>query len=387
MMAGALAGITILDLTRLLPGAVCSLLLADMGADVIKIEDPIAGDYARWTPPMVDGMGAFFRASNRNKRSMIINLKDQSGQAILHRLAQQADVLIEGFRPQVTERLQIDYATLKQINPRLIYCSLSGWGQDGPYVDVSGHDMNYISLNGLLGGMRSPQPLGGQIADIGGAYVGVMGITSALFQRERTGAGAYLDIALAESAMPFGFYQFVESVVAGSKGGAGTLTGYLAYYDVYTSKDGQALALASLEPKFWENFCHAVSHPEWIPDHADLAHQAQLREKLQALFSTRTADEWDALLSSADCCFTRVISPQEALDDPQIQARGMAGLSDDGVPWMRSPVRMNNETVIRTKAPEYGEHTATVLQEMGFDATTIESLHQSGAVGQRKNKL
>src|SRR5262249_50349429 len=160
-----------------------------------KVEDPQGGDYARWMPPLIDGLGAFFRTSNRNKRSIILNLKDERGQNVLHRLVQTADVLIEGNRPGVTARLKCDYDTLKAINPRLIYCSLSGWGQTGPYTEVSGHDLNYISVNGIQGAMQTPQPLGGQIADVGGAMVGVMSITAALYQREKTGMGTYLDVA------------------------------------------------------------------------------------------------------------------------------------------------------------------------------------------------
>jgi alpha-methylacyl-CoA racemase len=374
----ALDGVRILDLTRLLPGAVCTLLLADMGADVIKVEDPQGGDYARWMPPLINGLGAFFRASNRNKRSIILNLKDERGQNVLHRLVQNADVLIEGNRPGVTARLKCDYATLKAINPRLIYCSLSGWGQTGPYTEVSGHDLNYISVNGVQGAMQTPQPLGGQIADVGGAMVGVMGITAALYQREKTGIGAYLDVALSEGALPFGMFAWVESVTLGLSGGNGTLTGGMAFYNVYTSSDGVSLALAAIEPKFWQNFCNTVGKPEWIAVHVDYTEQARLKREIGALFATKTAAEWDALLRDADCCFTVVQPPEKLTDDPQIQARDMAGIGADGVPWMRSPVSTGGDLVSIGKAPEFGEHTHAVLAEAGYTETEITDFAGKG---------
>ena len=179
----------ILDLTRLLPGAVATMLLHDLGAEIIKVEDPHGGDYARLMPPLIDGMGAFFRGSNAGKKSIALDLKSTAGQAALHRLIETADVLIEGFRPGVTARLAADYETLKTINPRLVYCSLSGWGQSGPYAQVSGHDLTYIARNGVLGADLNPRTPGAQVADVGGAYVAVMGILAALLKRERRRRG------------------------------------------------------------------------------------------------------------------------------------------------------------------------------------------------------
>ncbi len=375
-----LHNIKILDLTRLLPGAVCTLLLADMGADVVKVEDPAGGDYARWTPPLLDGMGAFFRVSNRNKRSLILNLKDAAGQAILHQLVASADVLIEGFRPGVTARLKCDYATLKTINPRLVYCSLSGWGQTGPYADISGHDLNYVSVMGVQGSSRTPQPLGGQVADVGGAYMAVIGIAAALFNRERTGHGDYLDVALAEAALPFAMYQWVESQVGGLPGGKGTLTGGSAFYDVYWSSDEKPMSLAPIEPKFWHNFCTAVTRPDWIEAHLNWQEQPRLKSEMQALFSTKTAAEWDVLLRDADCCFTLITPPEKLADDPHLQARHMAGISPDGTPWMRSPLHFQSETAPIGTAPGYGEHTRDVLTEAGYSDAEIATFISANVV-------
>lgn len=382
-MAQALAGIRVLDLTRLLPGAVATLMLADLGAAVIKVEDPIAGDYSRWMPPLVDGLGATFRASNRNKQSIIVNLKHEDGQAVLHRLVQEADVLVEGFRPGVTQRLRVDYDTLRAINPRLVYCSLSGWGQDGPYTEISGHDLNYVALTGLLGGMHTPQPLGGQVADVGGSYVGVMGILAALFQRERTGTGDYVDVALSESALPFAFFQIIESSLEELPGGRGTLTGAKAYYQVYTSLDNKPMALAAIEAKFWANFCHAVGHPEWIDVQNDDMEQERLKHDLTTLFAQKTAAEWQQQLAPVDCCFALLTPPGDVPDDPHIRARGMMGVGADGVPWMRSPLRLRSNHFQRESVPDYGEHTRTVLQQAGYGDADIAALFDTGAIGRK----
>jgi alpha-methylacyl-CoA racemase len=381
-MTKALYGIKVLDLTRLLPGAICSLILADMGADVVKIEDMGAGDYARSMPPYVDEMGAFFRVSNRNKRSLSINLKEEAGQAVFQRLILDADVIIEGFRPEVTQRLKVDYPTLSAINPRLVYCSLSGWGQNGVYKDRSGHDLNYLAEHGLLGGMRDPQPLGGQVADVGGAYVGVMGILAALLKRERTKTGDYIDVSLSESAVPFALYQLVESLVIGTTGGRGTLTGYMAYYDVYKSSDNQAMALGAIEAKFWENFCKAIGRSDWIARHSDFLNQATLKTDLTNLFATKTAAEWEQLLANVDCCFTLVRAPENILKDPQLQARSMLGQQKNDLPWMRSPVRlMSDDSFTLGIAPKQGQDTAAILEESGFSQEVIAELQASGIVG------
>jgi alpha-methylacyl-CoA racemase len=379
-MHESLAGIKVLDLTRLLPGGVATLLLADMGADIIKVEDPRGGDYARWTPPHVDGVGAFFRASNRNKRSIILDLKHNDGRAIMHQLAQHADVLIEGFRPDVTTRLGIDYATLHALNPRLVYCSLSGWGATGPYAKMGGHDLNYLALGGMQGASRHPHPFGGQVADVGGAYASVMGILGALFQRERTGAGTHLDISLFEAGMPFSMYQFVESAIGATQGGAGTLTGGLAFYDVYASADGQAMSFAPIEPKFWANFCNAIGKPEWLKRQTD--DQDILRDDLKALFASKTLSEWQSILGDADCCWTPITDPADLPNDPHIQARDMAGKDENGVPYMRSPIRATGAPLpdIGT-APDYGQHTSEVLREVGYDDAQISAWYDTGVAG------
>lgn len=377
-MHHALDKIRVLDLTRLLPGAVATMLLADMGAEVIKIEAPGGGDYARWAPPLQDGLGALFRTSNRNKKSVVLNLKANEGQAILHRLVRDADVVVEGFRPGVAARLRCDFPSLQPINPRLVMASLSGWGQDGPYAHRSGHDLNYLARSGFLGTQRAALPLGGQVADIGGAYLAVMGITTALFQRERRGEGAFVDVSLMEAAMPFALQAWTEALVGGVGPGQGVLTGGAAFYEVYQSSDGQPMAFAPMEPKFWANFCHAIDRPDLLDHHTDPNRQAELRQFLTELFLTKTAAEWDALLTPADCCFSLVTPPAELGDDPQLQARGMLDQQDDGSYWMRSPLVRGEITP--TPAPGYGEHTREILSAAGYDDATLKDWHERGII-------
>ena len=372
----------ILDLTRLLPGAVCAMLLRDLGAEIIKIEDPQGGDYARWMPPLVDGLGAFFRASNRGKKSVVLDLKAQAGQEVLHRLVKTSDALIEGFRPGVTARLGADYATLRAINPRLVYCSLSGWGQSGPEALVSGHDLNYIARNGLLGAELRPSVPGAQAADVGGAYVAVMGILAALLKRQQTGLGDYVDVALAEAAMPMALAAWVEAMSPAVDSPFISLRGESACYNVYHSADGLPLALGAIEPKFWANYCRAVSRPDWIPQQMERARQPELIEAVAALFKTKMASEWAALLDEADCCFTRVVPPAELLDDTQIQARGMVGVAESGIAWMRSPIRLSGDALEFQEAPAYGEHTRQALSELGYAAGEIDKLIEAGVIRQ-----
>ena len=372
----------ILDLTRLLPGAVCTMLLRDLGAEIIKIEDPQGGDYARWMPPLMDGLGVFFRSSNRGKKSIVIDLKNDAGQAVLHKLVEKSDVLIEGFRPGVTARLGADRETLCAINPRLVYCSLSGWGQDGPCAQISGHDLNYIARNGVLGAVQNPQTPGSQAADVGGAYVAVMGILAALLKRQQTGRGDYVDVALSEAAMPLAMAAWVEANASPDDKSFISLRGESACYNVYHSADGQPLALAAIEQKFWTNFCLAIEKPEWIELHTVRHQQPALIKSVAALFKAKTAAEWADLLGDADCCFTSVIAPGELLDDPQIQARGMVGLSEYGIPWMRSPIRLSGDSFGLRDAPAYGEHTRAALSEIGCEESEIESLIQAGIIHQ-----
>ena len=381
-MVQPLEGVRVLDLTRLLPGGMLTMMLTDLGADVLKIEDPNGGDYVRWLPPLIDGQSAFFRMNNRNKRSLILDLKHPQGVAVLRRLAAGADVLVESFRPGVLARLGCGHDALRAEFPRLITCALSGWGADGPYALRGGHDVNYAALTGLLGAMETPQVLGGQIADMSGAMMALNAILAALFRRERSGEGAFVDVSLFESALPFALYSWTESLLTGAGGGQGRLTGGQAYYRVYRTADGGSMALGALEPKFWEAFCTAVHRPDLLPDYLAPEKQAGLRAELEALFATRSTADWVALLDGADCCCVPVRPATALADDAQVQARGMAGVGADGVTWMRTPIRMTGLDFQPQAVPGYGEHTCAALGEAGYAPEEIESLLAAGVVRQ-----
>jgi alpha-methylacyl-CoA racemase len=383
-MSLPLANVRVLDLTRLLPGGLCSLMLADMGADVIKIESPDGGDYLRWMSPIsdTDGQSLYFHALNRNKRSVVLDLKDEIGQAVLQHLSKTADILIEGYRPEVMKRLNCDYEALREFNPKLIYCSISGWGQDSPRADQGAHDLNYVSQAGLVSAMKDAQPLGGQVADVGGAYVAVSSLLAALFRRERTGEGAYLDVSLFDSALPFAALPWMEAMATPQPEARGMLTGSYAFYNVYEAKDGEPVALSALEPDFWENFCRAIRRPDLIENYADPARQRYLRNELGEIFSLRSADEWEQLLGDVDCCFSRVTETGNLAENLRTRARGALGVDANGLPWLRSPIRLELGKVERSPAPYYGEQTREVLQEAGYSAEEIEGMVAAGVIGQ-----
>lgn len=370
-----LEGVRVLDLSRLLPGPYCSMLLADYGAEVIKVEDPGLGDYLRWYPPMVEETSAYFVALNRNKKSVTLNLKDPEGVALLRRLAETADVVLESFRPGVADRLGVGYSDLKAMNPRLIYCSLTGYGQTGPYRDRSGHDLNYMALAGALAQLRpGPDALpilpGVQMADIAGAMYAAQSITMALFARERSGAGAYLDVAMLDAAMSWLPFVAARTFAEGTapRPGITELNGALARYGVYGTADGKAVALGALEDKFWHAFCAAAGHPEWVKEPSE----DTLRRALSEFFTGRSRDEWAAWAREKDLCLEPVLEFDESLDHPQVQARRLVATNQ-----LRSPVPFPGvDAGPRTPSPRLGEHTAEILGELGLDPSEVQSLRE-----------
>ncbi|MBK9123139.1 MAG: CoA transferase [Chloroflexi bacterium] len=378
-MVGVLAGIRVLDLTRLLPGAVATMMLADLGADVVKVEDPNGGDYARWMPPLVNGVSSIFAVNNRGKRSLVLDLKHAEGPELLLKLAVTSDVLIESFRPGTLERIGIGPDRLLAANSRLIVCRMSGWGATGPEVARSGHDLNYVARAGQVAIGSDAQVPRAQVADIGGAYAAVASILAALYARERSGDGAVLDISLAEAALPFSMFNWAERAVPYDEWGAGALTGEWACYRAYATADARTVTVAALEPKFWQAFCGAVERPEWIPLHSERDAQPALIDAAAAMFASKPADHWDALLKDVDCCFAVALPSGDIHTDPQFSARGMLGLGGDGLPWMRSPLAMST-TRADGAVPGYGEHTAEVIREAGMDDEELLRLIRCGCI-------
>lgn len=374
-----LAGVRILDLSRLLPGPLGAQYLADLGADVIKIEDTQAGDYA---PPPLRAI------CNRNKRGLRLDLKHPEGQAALAALARGADVVIESFRPGVAARLQADYATLARHNPRLVYCSITGYGQDGPQRDAAGHDLNYAACAGVADQMGCGPDLPAlsnlPVADIlGGSLTAVMGILAALYDAQRSGLGRYIDIAIADGLLAGAVVPLATLNARGDTrpAGADTLSGGLACYGQYRAADGRYLAVAALELKFWETLCRRLDRPDLAPLHrnGDAAQQARVRRELQQIFGSRPLAHWLELFEGADCCVSPVLKLAEGLTHPQFVARGMSLQTEHPVygrnTHVASPVKMSGfQFAIHRQAPLPGEHTDQILREAGYSEPDVASL-------------
>jgi alpha-methylacyl-CoA racemase len=378
-----LTGIRVLDLTRLLPGAFCTMLLADMGADVIKVEEPGTGDYMRWTPPLADGQSAWFNALNRNKRSLTLNLKTDSGRELLLSLAETAAALVEGNRPGVMERLGLGWDVLHARNPKLVMCSITGYGQDGPFASRAGHDINYTATAGVLGlngeTDRAPVPLGVQVADIGGGGLQpAVAILGALVAVERGGEGRRLDVSMTDGAVswlavPFALAGAGEDVLRGAQ----RLSGRYACYRVYTCKDGRHFSVGALEPKFWGALCVALGKADLVGvQFAEGDDQLRVHREMEAVFASRTRDDWALELATLDACCEPVLEMHEVAAHPQVNARRMIEARATGVE-VRPAVVMREEWR-RLDPPRLGEHSAEVLAEVGVDANRFEDLRRAG---------
>ncbi|MDQ2716780.1 MAG: CoA transferase [Chloroflexota bacterium] len=393
-MTQPLSGIRILDLSRLLPGAYASQMLADFGADVIKVEEPGLGDYGRVMPPHgPGGMGQLFLAINRNKRSMTVDLKSEEGRAIFLRLVGTADVLLESFRPGVMQRLGLGYERLKEEQPGLIYCAISGYGQEGPYRLRAGHDLNYAGYAGLLyynrGAQGEPAMPATQLGDLaGGSYMAVIGILTALAGRTQTGEGRMIDVSMTEGVMSL-LPVFASTYLTTDKApqpGQSALDGGLPCYNIYETRDGKHVTLAALEPKFWHTFCTRVGHLELLPFHLPVgpAEREQAMEILRGIFKSRTRDEWVAELADIDTCVGPVYSIDEALNDPHAQARGSTATSAVAGETFRTlpsfPRMSGVDQEQRYGPPALGEHTGEILRELGYSDEELTQFTTGGAV-------
>lgn len=386
-MKSALAGFKVLDLSRLLPGPFCSMLLADLGADVLKVEDPKVGDYIRWWDPKIGKNSGFHVVLNRNKRSLTLNLKAPEGKEIFKRLAADADVVLEGFRPGVMDRLGLGYDTLRELNPRLVYCAITGYGSSGARSQRAGHDMNYLALSGVLsycGRPGAPTLPGVQIADIGGGgLLAAFSIMTALLARERLGKGQFVDISMTDGAMAWNcvrWGKFLADQNAPSPGDDFLNHGF-ACYNIYETRDGRHMSLGALEPQFWKTFCDAVDHPVWNqPNYFEPGpHQQALQAEIATLFRQKTQAQWTELFSTVDCCCEPVLSLEEVMNDSDLRGREMivdmihetwGAYRQLGI----APKFSLTPGAIRTHAPELGEHTEVILQAMNYPKEQIKML-------------
>lgn len=381
-----LDGVRVLDMSRLLPGPMASLLLASFGADVIKIELLPRGDPLRWRKDRPDEHNNAFDLVNHNKRSIAVNMRHPQGQELVRRLMGTADIFVESFRPGIAASMGLGFDKAQECNPRLIYASLSGFGQTGPLRQAPGHDINFLARSGVLSQMKDsngrPVVPGAAIADVGaGAFLTAMGILLALNARERSGIGQHVDIGMLEGLLPFLAFPWSAMV---NSGAAIVQTGLYACYNVYSAADGKYLALGMMEPKFWEGFCHLVHHSEWIGLQYDVDAQPQLMADVALLFKTRSRDAWLGELGDLDLCISPVLEFSEIFSDPHLNSRGMLPPlpSLEGVlQGFGVPIKLSSMTIAPlTPAPRLGEHTLEVLRAAGYDPASIETLESAGVL-------
>ncbi|GAB4175219.1 MAG: CaiB/BaiF CoA-transferase family protein [Rhodocyclaceae bacterium] len=383
-----LAGVRVLDLSRLLPGPMASLQLADLGADVIKIEDPGAGDYARSMGARPGETSALFRLLNRNKRALRLDLKRPEGVAVLLRLARDAHVLIEGFRPGAMERLGLGYARLASEVPRLVYCSISGYGADGPWALRAGHDINYIGLAGVLdqiGAAGGPPVVPNfQIGDLlGGAAAAVGGILAALLDARSSGRGRHVDVSMTDAVLSQAVFAAAGLLLRGASPprGGDLLSGGVPCYGVYETADGRHLAVGALERKFWSRLCAILGRPDLEVFHLESGERgAFARAELAALFRARPLAHWTELFEREDCCVSPVLTIEEALAQPHFRQRGTV-FEAHGATQLGPPLRMSEfEHEAGRPAPAAGADSETILIEAGYSKGEIVRLRELGVL-------
>jgi alpha-methylacyl-CoA racemase len=393
-----LSDVKVLDLTRLLPGGFCSLLLADLGADVVKVEDTSMGDYVRWSPPYygtdtqqrLGTRSALYLALNRGKRSIRIDLKSDAGREAFLRLAHDADVVLESFRPGVLDKLGIGYERLREHNPRIVVCAVTGYGQHGPGTGRAGHDTNYLALNGILGltGVAGGPPVqsAGQIADLGGGgLMATFGILAALLERQRSGKGQLVDVSMTDGSLAWLAMAAAQFLCDGRvpERGREVLNGGIACYAPYRCADGW-VSCGALEPKFWRAFCHAVGREDLV-EQQFAAPGTEGRKAVAEVFRGRTRDEWAGFNERHDCCIEPILDLDEALASELVGAREMVIEVDQPeigpVRLLGHPVKLSRTPADPSRpAPALGEHTEQVLAEAGLKADAIARLLASGAV-------
>jgi len=385
-----LEGLFVLDLTQLLPGALCTQMLGDLGARVVKVETPGSGDGFRTVPPLVHGLGSYFAILNGNKKGMTLNLKNPQGREILLKLAEKADVFIESANPGMMESLGLGYKEVKKINERIVYCSLTGFGQEGPYRKRPAHDLDFLALSGvldLIGTEGGPPAMPAvQVAGTGAGLMAALGILAALMGREKTGKGRYLDIAVLDSLTPFlglVMSQFMTGL-PGIERGKTLVGGGYAFYNIYETKDGKYVALGCLEEKFWQEFCRAVGREDLARKHiVPSPGREEIIKEVRILMKERTREEWINLFGNHRICCSPVNSLGEALADPQIRFRGLwYELESSGgskFPQQAFPVRFAEaEHAVRSAPPRLGEHTSEILAEIGFGEGEIAEFSRNG---------
>lgn len=403
-MAGPLTSLKVLDFSTLLPGPFGSMVLADLGAEVVRVESPTRPDMVRILPPQVDGVSAAHAFLNRSKKAITLDLKRPAAVDTVKHLVSTYDIVIEQFRPGVMDRLGVGYEALKAVNPSIIYCSITGYGQTGPYKDRAGHDMNYLSIAGVTGynGRKAtgPAPINVQLADVaGGSYHAVMGILAAVIHRQQTGEGQHVDISMTDAAFSMHALTAPPALLGGVQPGLeDTQLNGGSFYDCYETSDGRYLSVGGLEPQFFAQFCAALGHPEWsgkgLALNPDI--QGPLKLDIAEVMKTKSFAEWSEIFASLDCCVEPVLSFSEACEHPQIKARELlvevpvtktdskSGNEDKGVKTqtqLASPFKFSKtKPEYRSIGAQLGEHTDEILAEAGLNESEIAELRKAGAI-------
>ena len=383
----ALEGIKIIDFSKWLPGQYCGMVMGDFGADVIKVED-VKGDVTRgFTPAKEPGMSYWHLMLNRNKRGITVNLKTPAGREVLLRLLKEADVFLEGFRPGYLKMLGLDYESVNKINPRLIYCSITGFGPEGRYKHMPSHDLNVIGLAGVAApedGTDISVP-SVQVAALGGSLNAISGILMALYARERTGKGQLVNVDLYSSAINAEITA-ISSVIGCRETGMPSFGRTAShYYSVYKTKDGRYLSIGTIEPKFWQKMCRLIDLPELESRQFDFAHSAEIKAKLAAAFAGKTQAEWLELIGKDEFCVTPIRTLQEALDSSLTteQSQMLVTKKEDfgNYTYVKSAAKLSDTPgTIRKRAPYLGEHTQEVLESAGYTKEEIAAMHEKGEI-------
>ena len=384
-MEAALQGIRVIDFSQWLPGQYCGMVLADFGADVIKVEG-VKGDPNRnFAPQLAPGMSSWNLALNRNKRGITVNLKTEEGKEILKKLLKKADVFLEGFRPGYLQSKGLGYEDVAKINPRLVYCSITGFGQESEFKQQPAHDLNIIGLSGMnfLNDSGNVAISEVQVSAIGGSLNAVAAISMALLARERTGKGQRIDVSLYNTALSMQIVSLAS--ILGCRVTGDTPFGRRAhYYDVYKTKDGKYLSVGAIEPKFWQKFCDMVGLPELKNRQYDFAHEEEIAQMISDILQTKTRDEWVALAENGTFCVTPVYSPDEALENDMTKASGMLKTRQEDIgriTYLNSAFKMSETPgSIRFRGPYVGEHNREVLSELGYTDEEIAGFKASGII-------
>jgi crotonobetainyl-CoA:carnitine CoA-transferase CaiB-like acyl-CoA transferase len=392
-MALPLEGYRVLDLSAIYPGSLCTMILADLGAEVLKIESPAGGEPGRSIPPLVKKTGVLFHMLNRNKKSVTLDVRNPRGREVLLRLVERADVFVENTRPGNLGKIGLGYEDVVKINPRIVYCSITGFGQDGPLRDIPAHDINFLALSGILGLIgekgRAPAIPDIQIAGAGaGGMNAAMGVIASLLRRERTGKGQYIDAAILDGLVPYLTLSMCQFMHNGKqpRRGESLFSGGYAFWNVYRTKEGRYISLGCWEKKYWENFCRAVNREDLAREqHAPPPRQNEIIDEVRSIFMAKTRDEWLEALDPSDICYAPVNSLKEALEHPQIRHRVLwfkeKHPEDGEIPQPGFPMKFNEDQPgWRTPPPGLGEHNRQILDELGIDEVELRELKAAGII-------